>query len=60
MKIAITSQTIKSVTAHAGRCRKFWVYELSNICDEIDKQFVELDLDETLHTMSNGLPKKGS
>ena len=58
MKIAITSQTIKSVTAHAGRCRKFWVYELSNICDEIDKEFVELDLDETLHTMSNGLPKK--
>ena len=58
MKIAITSQTIKSVTAHAGRCRKFWVYELSKMGPEIQKQFVELDIDETLHTMNEALPKK--
>ena len=58
MKIAITSQTIKSVTAHAGRCRNFWVYELSKMGPEIQKQFVELDIDETLHTMNGALPRK--
>lgn len=58
MKIAITSQTIKNVTAHAGRCRKFWVYELSKTSPEIQKQFIELDIDETLHTMNEALPKK--
>ncbi len=58
MKIAITSQNAKSVTAHAGRCRKFWVYELSSDGADIVKQFVELEMDETLHTMQSSLPPK--
>lgn len=58
MKIAITSQNAKSVTAHAGRCRKFWLYELPDDSTHIDKQFIELDIDETLHTMQSHLPAK--
>ncbi len=58
MKIAITSQNAKSVTAHAGRCRKFWLYELPNGSTRIDKQFIELDINETLHAMQSHLPAK--
>ena len=27
MKIAVSSQNCETITGHAGRCRKFWVYE---------------------------------
>lgn len=27
MKIAVTSQNRKTVTPHAGVCRRFWIYE---------------------------------
>ena len=27
MKIAVTSQNRKIITGHAGKCRKFWIYE---------------------------------
>jgi len=26
MKIAVTSQNRRTVTSHAGRCRRFWIY----------------------------------
>lgn len=28
MKIAVTSQNQKTVTEHAGKCRKFWIYDI--------------------------------
>jgi predicted Fe-Mo cluster-binding NifX family protein len=28
MKIAVSSQNRKTITGHAGRCRKFWIYEV--------------------------------
>lgn len=28
MKIAVSSQNLSTITGHAGRCRKFWVYEV--------------------------------
>ena len=58
MKIAVTSQNIGSVTAHAGRCRKFWVYELPKGSADMNKQFIELEIDETLHSMTSQLPAK--
>ena len=58
MKIAITSQNVRSVTAHAGRCRKFWVYDIVKVGSEINKKFVELETDETLHSMKEHLPEK--
>jgi hypothetical protein len=30
MKIAVTSQNRKTITSHAGKCRKFWVYEVED------------------------------
>jgi predicted Fe-Mo cluster-binding NifX family protein len=47
MKIAVTSQNRKTITSHAGKCRKFWVYEVEdnvacgkNIC--WNSRFAEL------------------
>ena len=28
MKIAVTSQNRRTITEHAGKCRKFWVYDI--------------------------------
>jgi len=28
MKVAVSSQNFRTVTAHAGKCRRFIVYEL--------------------------------
>ena len=28
MQIAVTSQNRKTVTEHAGKCRKFWIYDI--------------------------------
>lgn len=51
LRIAVTSQNRKTVTEHAGRCRKFWVYEFRN--DRLNsKTLLELTLDETLHSAS--------
>lgn len=58
MKIAITSQNVRNVTAHPGRCRKFWIYDVAHTGSDINKNLVELGLDETLHGMKNGLPEK--
>lgn len=30
MKIAVTSQNRKTVTGHAGQCRKFWIYDVAD------------------------------
>ena len=30
MKIAVTSQNRKTVTGHAGSCRKFWVFTIED------------------------------
>jgi len=30
MKIAVTSQNRREITRHAGKCSKFWIYEVSD------------------------------
>lgn len=41
MKIAVTSQNRNSITAHAGRCLNFWVYQVQD--DKVmGKSLVEL------------------
>lgn len=48
MKIAVTSQNRKSVTGHAGKCRKFWIYEVDG--QQIgSKTLLELSIKETFH-----------
>lgn len=51
MKIAVTSQNRKNVTEHAGRCRKFWVFDIEG--DKVvDKQLLELPKEQAFHDSS--------
>jgi len=48
MKIAVTSENRKTVTGHAGKCRKFWVYEVDH-AEAQGRTLLELGLDQTFH-----------
>ena len=48
MKIAVTSQNRASITDHAGRCRKFWIYE-TEYAEVVEKHLLELPLDQAFH-----------
>ena len=48
MKIAVTSENRQTVTNHAGRCRKFWVYE-TEYADVVGKHLVELPGEQHFH-----------
>jgi len=54
MKIAVSSQNRKTVTGHAGKCRKFWVYATDGT-EVLDKTLLELPLDQSFHA-SHGQP----
>ena len=51
MKIAVTSQNRKGITEHAGRCRKFWVYNIENNAIS-GKELVELPKELSFHESS--------
>ena len=51
MKIAVTSQNRKIITEHAGRCRKFWVFDIEN-SKIIDKNLVEFGREHSFHESS--------
>jgi len=48
MKIAVTSENHHSVTDHAGRCSKFWVYQ-TEYADIVKKQRIELPAGQCFH-----------
>lgn len=48
MKIAVTSQNRREVTEHAGRCRKFWIYDIEDK-QVLNKQLLELSLEQSFH-----------
>lgn len=51
MKIAVTSQNRKAITEHAGRCRKFWIFEVENE-DIVDRRLLELSREQSFHDSS--------
>ena len=51
MKIAVTSQNRKNVTDHAGRCRKFWIFQVENDA-VVDRQLLELPKEQSFHDSS--------
>ena len=51
MKIAITSQNKHSVTGHAGKCRKFWIYQIDD-GKVAYKELLELPLEQSFHASS--------
>lgn len=46
MKIAVTSQNRKTVTPHAGVCRRFWIYEIEQGA-VVNKSLMELVREES-------------
>jgi len=48
MKIAIARQNQRKVSAHAGQCRKFWIYE-TNDAGGVDKNLLELAIAQSFH-----------
>jgi predicted Fe-Mo cluster-binding NifX family protein len=53
MKIAVTSQNRRTVTDHAGVCRKFWVYDIPGET-AIDKQLLELTREQAFRNAESG------
>ncbi len=48
MKIAVTSQDRKTITGHAGQCRRFWIYETDDK-SVLNKTLLELTPEQTFH-----------
>ena len=55
MKIAVTSQNRKTVTGHAGRCRRFWIYTVDG-GEVTDKTLLELSKEESFHDSDSNSP----
>lgn len=55
MKIAVTSQNRKTVSGHAGKCRKFWIYHTEN-AEIVDKRLLELPIEQSFHESSRDAP----
>ena len=55
MKIAIASQDQQTVTAHAGRCQNFWIYETSETT-VLSKSILELPKEQSFHHSSPHKP----
>ncbi len=53
LRIAVCSQNRKTVTEHAGKCRKFWIYEVKQ-GKVIDKTLLELPLEQSFHASPVG------
>jgi predicted Fe-Mo cluster-binding NifX family protein len=56
MKIAVTSQNRREITSHAGKCRKFWIYQIDEQKQVQDKQLLELPLEQSFHNSPANQP----
>jgi predicted Fe-Mo cluster-binding NifX family protein len=54
MQIAVTSQNRKTITEHAGKCRKFWIYDVEKGV-LTGKRLVELAIEQSLHASHHQL-----
>ncbi len=54
MQIAVTSQNRKTITEHAGSCRRFWIYDLEKGV-LTGKRLIELPMEQRLHASSGQL-----
>jgi predicted Fe-Mo cluster-binding NifX family protein len=55
MKIAIASQNRKTVTGHAGKCRKFWVYQIDGKAITT-RELLELPIEQSFHESDHDQP----
>lgn len=49
LKIAVSSQNRKTVTGHAGKCRKFWIYEVMK-GEVTGRTLLELPIEQAFHS----------
>ncbi|MBI5005571.1 MAG: nitrogen fixation protein [Nitrosomonadales bacterium] len=54
MKIAVTSQNFKRVTGHAGRSRRFIIFDVGTPCDEPKVVWLDLPVEMTFHEFAGG------
>lgn len=54
MKIAVTSQNRKTITEHAGRCRKFWIYDIE-AGSVTGRNLIELSMEQSFHASQHQL-----
>ncbi len=54
MQIAVTSQNRRTITEHAGKCRKFWIYDVEKGV-LTGKRLVEIGIEESLHASAGQL-----
>jgi predicted Fe-Mo cluster-binding NifX family protein len=54
MKIAVTSQNRREVSDHAGRCRRFWVYDIGSDRSVRGKTLLELPKEQAMHETAAG------
>ncbi len=55
MRIAVTSQNFRTVTGHAGKARRFLVYEASNAEDIAELERLDLPLEMAIHGFDDRL-----
>ncbi len=55
MKIAVTSQNRRTITEHAGKCRKFWIYHVDQ-GQTTQRELRELSLEQSFHESSPHQP----
>jgi predicted Fe-Mo cluster-binding NifX family protein len=51
VKIAVTSQNRRTITEHAGKCRKFWIYAIEQ-GQVVGKELLELPIEQSFHESS--------
>ncbi|MCU7815117.1 MAG: nitrogen fixation protein [Candidatus Thiodiazotropha sp. (ex Lucinoma kastoroae)] len=49
MKIAITSQNFRTITAHAGKCRRFLIFQQDNTGKVIEIDRLDLPKEMSMH-----------
>jgi predicted Fe-Mo cluster-binding NifX family protein len=54
MRIAVTSQNFKSVSGHAGKSRRFIVFNVSTPCDSPEVVWLDLPLEMSFHEFAGG------
>jgi len=54
MKIAVTSQNFKSVTGHAGKSRRFIIFDVGPLGEVPEVVWLDLPLDMSIHKFSGG------
>nr|WP_321454817.1 NifB/NifX family molybdenum-iron cluster-binding protein [uncultured Cohaesibacter sp.] len=53
MKIAVSSQNFRTVTGHAGRCRRFLVYSVGENQEPVEIERIDLPKDMSMHDIGD-------